>query len=131
MFLDASHSNAFYDIMNRKLSIPLENPILHLDNTFKTEPVAMHYGLSNDEVIHTLYKYHNNCMVSVDYIDVIKDDIVNLKPLDKKQMEYVFHLNTEEKNEIIILFNQSIETFSQYIDQLCSIYDDKLPQTLK
>jgi len=47
-------------------------------------------------------------MQSFDYYEVIKDDIRNFRPLNKYQFEYIKTIPTEDKDELLHIFNDSL-----------------------
>jgi len=76
------------------------------------------HGLSNSDIIipsyYQLHK-HPSKILSIDYYEIIKDDIKNIRPLNKYQLEYIKELSDEKKNELIDIFNDCIKTFSDYL----------------
>lgn len=73
-------------------------------------------GLSNsDVIIPSYYHIHKNPnkIQNINYLNMIKDDIRNLRPLNKYKLEYIYNLPNEDKNEIITLFNECINVFNE------------------
>lgn len=82
-------------------------------------------GLSNSEPI--IPSYYLKTIVNiidgneekikflkVDYLNVIKDDIRNFRKLNKYQISYIKnYLSQDEKEEIIVLFNEAMGTLVQ------------------
>ena len=79
------------------------------------------HGLSNSEPIPTYYlkKFKSiyngeeleSLVLDVDYLTVIKDDIRNLRPLNKYQISFIkYNVNDDNKNDIIELFNDVLKT---------------------
>jgi hypothetical protein len=69
------------------------------------------HGLCNaDVIIPSYYHLHKNPqkMQSFDYYEVIKDDIRNFRPLNKYQFEYIKTIPTEDKDELLHIFNDSL-----------------------
>lgn len=78
-----------------------------------TEP-----GLSNcDVIIPSYYHLANNPenIFKIDYYEIIKDDIRNMRPLNGYQLEYIKQLSHEQKNELLELFNACISTVSELL----------------
>lgn len=81
-------------------------------------------GLSNGEVIIPSYyqkkiQFINNgntyetICVKINYLTIIKDDIRNLRKLNKYQLSYIkYDIDDNSKNEIIDIFNHSIGSVS-------------------
>ena len=71
-------------------------------------------GLSNSDIIipsyYQLHK-HPSKIFNIDYYEIIKDDIRNIRPLNKYQLEYIKELSDEYKYELINIFNDCIKTF--------------------
>ena len=99
----------------RRLSQILDVPPLKYDENFEWEPPKEH-GLSNCEyIIPSYYKKQDNNILDMDYYDIIKDDIRNYRPLNKYQMEYILGIQDEYKNELLILFNKCMNTFTDVV----------------
>jgi hypothetical protein len=98
-------------ILSRELSLPE----MVLDESFISEPPS-EYGLSNSDVIIPSY-YHldkdPSKILSIDYFNIIKDDIKNYRALNKYQIEYTKDLSHEYKNELIEIFNECIIAFNE------------------
>jgi len=64
-------------------------------------------GLENsDKIISSVYFTNKNFIENdIDYFTVIKDNIINYKPLNEKQLEYIKNVNDEEKFELIQIYN--------------------------
>jgi hypothetical protein len=85
------------------------------------------HGLSNSEHIIPSYYlkkinliYDNNEVqtkfINIDYLSVIKDDIRNMRKLNKYQLSYIkYEISEEDKNEIIEIMNNCIEYIGSLI----------------
>jgi hypothetical protein len=71
-------------------------------------------GLDNSkEIVSSMYLKHNFLSNEIDYFTVIKDDIRSYKTLTKQQIEYIKHLNNEDKFEVIQIYNKLIDITMQ------------------
>ena len=71
-------------------------------------------GLDNSkEIVSSMYLKHNFLSNEIDYFTVIKDDILSYKTLTKQQIEYIKHLNNEDKIEVIQIYNKLIDITMQ------------------
>lgn len=71
-------------------------------------------GLSNcNVIIPNYYGIHSsyNKMFDIDYYVMIKDDIKNLRPLNKYQLDFIKTLPHEDKYEIIEIFNACVNEY--------------------
>ena len=78
----------------------------------------MENGLKNsDYIIPQYYQLHRNPkkIFTIDYFEIIKDDIRNLRPLNKYKLEYIKSLPNEYKDELLEIFNSCIETVNQIL----------------
>lgn len=68
-------------------------------------------GLANANIIIPEY-YHlakdPSKIASIDYYEIIKDDIRNLRALNEYQIKYIKDLPDEYKNELLELFNRCL-----------------------
>ena len=66
------------------------------------------HGLINSNVIipsyYQLHK-HPSKILDIDFYEIIKHDIRNLRPLNEIQLKYIKELPSEEKNELFDIFN--------------------------
>jgi hypothetical protein len=93
------------------LSKELQLPECVFDEIFPLYAPPKAPGLENSNVIiPSYYNLHNNPskILSIDYYNIIKDDIRNCRPLNKYQLEYIKDLSHEYKYELINIFNESI-----------------------
>ncbi len=79
----------------------------------------LEHGLSNSERIIPSYylrplsfiyngEEKETTFLNVDFFSVIKDDIKNMRKLNKYQLYYITHnLSEQEKNEIFLIMNES------------------------
>jgi len=76
--------------------------------------VPQTYGLGNSERIIPAYYYLNKLkpgeLFEIDYYEIIKDDIRNMRPLSSYQIKYLKDVSDEEKYEIIEHFNESFKS---------------------
>jgi len=73
-------------------------------------------GLDNSkEIVSSMYLKHNFLSNEIDYFTVIKDDILSYKTLTKQQIEYIKHLNNEDKFEVIQIYNKLIDITMQNV----------------
>jgi len=75
-------------------------------------------GLSNSNVI--IPSYYNldknpSKIFNIDYYTIIKDDIKNLRVLNKYQLDYIKKLSHEDKNELFDIFNSCLSSFSELL----------------
>lgn len=95
-----------------------ENSCEHPQNygLSNSEPIIPSYYLKkikflfNDKEIETSY-------LDIDFFDVVKDDIRNIRKLNKYQLEYIKKLSHDEKFEIINLMNETITTVSEILTE--------------
>ena len=76
------------------------------------------HGLQNSEqIIPSYYKLHLNPhkIVDLNYFVIIKDDVRNFRTLNKRQLTYIKQI-TEEKHELIVIFNSCLQTLIDTID---------------
>lgn len=75
-------------------------------------------GLENcNMIIPEYYQIARNIenAYNIDYYEMIQDDIRNFRALNKYQLEYIKTLSHEQKNELIELFNISMQTFIDFL----------------
>ena len=68
-------------------------------------------GLENCNCIIPSYYHlhkHPSKIFTIDYFEIIKDDIRNYRPLNKYQLEYIKHLSHENKDELLTIFNECV-----------------------
>lgn len=71
-------------------------------------------GLDNSkEIISSIYLKHPFLSNEIDFFTVIKNDILSYKTLTKDQIEYIKHLNNEDKFELIQIYNKLIDVTIQ------------------
>jgi hypothetical protein len=79
------------------------------------EPPKEH-GLTNcNAIIPAYYKLDKDPskIFEINYFDMIKDDIRNLRPLNKYQINYIKNLSHEEKNDLFDIFNECVRIFNE------------------
>jgi len=115
--MDSHHENndsyKFTTNVNRSLSEILETPPCIYDESFNWIPPKEH-GLNNSFcIIPRYYKSRPDQILDIEYYDIIKDDIKNLRPLNEYQMEYISKLDDEKKNELLYIFNKCIKLVNE------------------
>jgi hypothetical protein len=81
----------------------------------KCTPPEKH-GLSNSFCIIPAYYQKNGNLTHINFFEIIKDDIRNLRPLNKYQLEYIKQMNSEDKTALIEIFNQSLKVVNDLLD---------------
>ena len=100
------------------LSKQLKLPEIQYDYMGEYEPPNK-YGLSNSDVIIPKYYYKDKTKIlSVNYYDIIKDDIRNYRVLNNYQLEYIKKLPNECKNKLFDIFNDCLKFFNQVADTI-------------
>lgn len=67
------------------------------------------YGLSNsDQIIPQYYFMSKFKYDNFNYFQIIKDDIRNMRKLNQYQINYIKKMDSEDKDELIELFNKVI-----------------------
>lgn len=75
------------------------------------------YGLQNSRpILQRTYIERMMNGIPIDYFEILKDDLRNIRPLTKAQMEYVKNLNTEKMIEIIEILNNATKLLIQIAD---------------
>ena len=115
-----NYNNANYIITTKVNKGLLEelgiNDIKFEESSDWTPP--MENGLKNsDYIIPQYYQLHRNPkkIFTIDYFEIIKDDIRNLRPLNKYKLEYIKSLPNEYKDELLEIFNSCIETVNKIL----------------
>lgn len=91
------------------------------DSSSKEEPTEWKppktYGLNNSRpILQRTYIERMKNGEPIDYFEILKDDLRNIRPLTRHQMDYVKKLNPEEIIEIIDLLNNVMKTLIQFAD---------------
>jgi len=69
------------------------------------------HGLQNSfQIIPQYYQKKNKSYISIDFYEIIKDDIRNMRKLNEYQMKYISTLDHDDKMEIINLLNNSLDS---------------------
>lgn len=101
----------------KRLSKELQLPEIIYDDIGVYESPLEH-GLSNSNVIipsyYQLHK-HPSKIFNIDYYEIIKDDIRNLRHLNEYQIKYIKELSHEYKNELFDIYNECIKSFNDII----------------
>lgn len=103
--------------VNNKIAKDIGINETNLDEKNDWEP-PKEAGLANcDFIIPSYYHLHKNPhkLFTIDYFEIIKDDIRNLRILNKYQMEYIKGLSHEYKNELFDIFNECIATINDIL----------------
>jgi hypothetical protein len=101
--------------VNRTLSKILEIPPFTPEE-IKEWKIPEQPGISNSgRIIPIYYDRPENKILTIDYLNIIKDDIRNYRPLNEYQLEYIKKLDDETKNELIHIFNECVTNFSNYL----------------
>jgi hypothetical protein len=80
-----------------------------------SEPILPSYYIKKMEFIYNNEKFEAQ-YIDIDYLSVIKDDIRNMRKLNKYQLSFIkYELDNEAKNEIIELMNTCIENIGELI----------------
>jgi hypothetical protein len=110
---DESDENyKFKTQVSRRLSKLLNVPEFPYDENFKWEPPDSP-GLQNcNIIIEPYYHLHKepHKITTLDYLEIIKDDIRNFRHLNEYKMEYIKTLPDRDKNELFDIFNDCIKT---------------------
>jgi len=77
--------------------------------------VPEQYGLENSERIIPIYYLTGHRLEGkifvLDYLFTIKDDILNLRPLNERQIKYIAESNIDiDKTELLLMMNESMKT---------------------
>lgn len=105
--------------MNLRLSMEVdaEDMAEIVNNIDCTAPEK--HGIENSErIIPHYYKYEEKTFSEIrdaDYLNIIKDDIRNMRPLKPFQLEYLKNIDSIKKDEIINLFNECIKCVEDLI----------------
>ena len=88
------------------------------NDTIKTDwkPPKTH-GLSNSFII--IPQYYNKSgekILSVDYYNMVLDDIRNFRKLNEYQLEYIKQLDDESKQNIFVEFNKLFDVIKDFVD---------------
>ena len=90
------------------------------DENIRCELPPDKHGLSNsDVIIPAYYNLHKNPskILDLDFFEIIKDDIKNLRPLNKYQLKYIKEIKDEYKYELIEIFNECLYVFKEFLDE--------------
>jgi hypothetical protein len=102
--------------VNKRLSEILEIPPQIYDEQFEWTPPEKN-GLSNcNNIIPDYYKNQKNQILNISYFDIIKDDIRNCRPLNEYQLNYIYNLQYEYKNELLLIFNDCIKLLNELLN---------------
>ena len=104
--------------VNKKLSKILGIQDITFDERLLDCTPPKESGLNNCDYIIPKY-YHlsetPDKMYKIDYFEIIKDEVRNLRTLNKYQLEFIKTLSSECKNEIIESFNNCIDTVNKIL----------------
>ena len=102
--------------VNEKLSKILEIDKFNYDKKFKWNPPKEHGLTNSNNIIPKYYQKDNKKILDVDYYNIIKDDIRNMRKLNNYQLDYIKNLNCDEHMEIINIFNDSFDLILEYLN---------------
>ena len=91
----------------RRLSRELKLPEIIYDEIGKYDPPKVP-GLENSKaIIPPYYQLHKkpSKMFTIDYLEIIKDDIKNFRVLNEYQLEYIKDLTHDQKFELVSIYN--------------------------
>lgn len=115
---DDDHYDEKYEFktnVNKSLSNILEIPEMKNDEQNTWIPPSEH-GLRNSiSIIPEYYNHHKTDYFNIDYFEIIKDDIRNMRELNEYQMEFINKLSHEEKNKLFHIFNECLHIFQEII----------------
>jgi len=94
--------------VNKPLAKILDIQELQSNNTdYDNWTPPQESGLNNSNVIiPNYYNNKNSNLLSVDYFEMIKDDIRNYRKLNSYQLDFIQKIDHDNKNEIIRILNQ-------------------------
>jgi len=76
------------------------------------------HGLSNSFIIIPQYYIRDNkSILSIDYFNIITDDIRNLRKLNEYQLEYIKTLNDEDKHILFLEFNKLFDNIELLLNK--------------
>ena len=95
-----------------------ENTYKHDDNIIRTDwKPPKNHGLSNSFII--IPQYYNKSgekILSVDYYNMIIDDIRNYRKLNEYQLNYIRELDDERKQSLFIELNKLFDVIKELIE---------------
>jgi hypothetical protein len=94
----------------KAINVPTEIEEKNLNTDWKPPDT---YGLSNSRPIIQQYYFKDglqNLRSSFNYLNNIHDDIRNYRKLEDYQLNYIKNLDNEEKDQIIKLYNEVLDT---------------------
>jgi hypothetical protein len=101
--------------VNRPIAKIFKIPEFTYDENFIWYPPKEH-GLKNcDYIIEPCYHKNIKKGFDIDYYEIIKDDIRNLKILNKFQLEYIKKLDHKYKNELLFIYKDCIEALIEIL----------------
>jgi len=101
--------------VNKSLSEILDIPEIVIDEPNTWEPPKEH-GLRNSiRIIPDYYNHPKTDYFNLDYFEIIKDDVRNMRILNIYQMKYIATLSSDEKNELFEIFNQCLHTINEVL----------------
>ena len=83
--------------------------------------VPKEHGLSNcNMIIPSYYQLHKHPskIFTLDYFEMIKDDVRNLRELNKYQLEYIKSVSHECKNELLDIYNECSKLLNIVINEI-------------
>jgi hypothetical protein len=98
--------------IKRSFELPIDESLLKSDYIPPSK-----YGLENSEPILPNYYFpKGDSIKSFDYLQIIKDDIRNMRKLNEYQINYIkTRLYNEDKNDLFDEFNKVLEAISHIL----------------
>ena len=87
--------------------------------------VPKDHGLTNcNMIIPSYYQLHNHPskILTIDYFEIIKDDIRNFRELNHYQLDYIKLLTHEQNNDLFDIYNQCSKLFSIIMNEPDNLY---------
>jgi len=76
--------------------------------------------IEDDEKRRKIFELQNNHMLKkggvIDYFEIIKDDLRNMRHLSTSQLDFVKKLETHQLYEMIIIFNETTKNLVNYVN---------------
>lgn len=107
LIFDCSHSFTF---MEQHADA---GPDAGAEDDYSVVTVPSQFGLENSGRIIPAYyltghKFEGKMFV-LDYMFTIKDDILNIRPLNERQIKYIAQSDVIDKNELLIMMNNTLK----------------------
>lgn len=97
-------------------SVSTELTDYRIDSVDNPRPPKKH-GLHNARrILQRTYIERMMQGIPIDYFEILKDDIRNIRPLDKNQLDFVKNLNPDQMFEIVEVLNNVTKMLIQLTD---------------